>query len=251
MVRAAAIALNLRGFDAAVPSTATSLASGFCYNSATAFALSASLRSRDKEPEVFPARQFAGFRCGGILAGRGAWLGAPAARAGAKLGRLRRCGRYCGAAFTDRAVEGRAVARAFRRGEAARRRIIADRARRQRRRHLAHAAWRAALFLDRRGEIAGGGHLARQARRRTVAPRSRATSPCAPTSRRIRTQAAGSVWPLHNTWNRATENLYSAWIEKLFDAPLDVELSWPALHVGLRDCRAISCSTIWVSAKTR
>ena len=45
----------------------------------------------------------------------------------------------------------------------------------------------------------------------------------------------GSVWPLHNTWNRATENLYSAWIEKLFDAPLDVELSWPALHVGLRD----------------
>jgi hypothetical protein len=46
---------------------------------------------------------------------------------------------------------------------------------------------------------------------------------------------AGSVWPLRNTWNRAMENLYSAWIEKLFDAPLDVELSWPALHVGLRD----------------
>jgi hypothetical protein len=46
---------------------------------------------------------------------------------------------------------------------------------------------------------------------------------------------AGSIWPLHNTWNRAMENLYSAWIEKLFDAPLDVELSWPAMHVGLRD----------------
>ncbi len=45
----------------------------------------------------------------------------------------------------------------------------------------------------------------------------------------------GSLWPLRNTWNRATENLYSAWIEKLFDAPLDVELSWPALHVVLRD----------------
>jgi hypothetical protein len=45
----------------------------------------------------------------------------------------------------------------------------------------------------------------------------------------------GSVWPLRNAWNRAMENLYSAWIEKLFDAPLDVELSWPALHVGLRD----------------
>ena len=46
---------------------------------------------------------------------------------------------------------------------------------------------------------------------------------------------AGSVWPLRNSWNRATENLFSAWIEKLFDAPLDAALSWPALHVVLRD----------------
>ena len=45
----------------------------------------------------------------------------------------------------------------------------------------------------------------------------------------------GSVWPLRNTWNRVTENLYSAWIEKLFDAPLDAELSWPALDKVLRD----------------
>ena len=45
----------------------------------------------------------------------------------------------------------------------------------------------------------------------------------------------GSTWPLHNTWNRATENLFSAWIEKLFDDPLDAEPSWPALHVVLRD----------------
>ena len=52
-------------------------------------------------------------------------------------------------------------------------------------------------------------------------PRPRATS--------------GSVWPLRNTWNRATENLYSAWIEKLFDAPLDAEPSWPALYNVLRD----------------
>jgi hypothetical protein len=44
-----------------------------------------------------------------------------------------------------------------------------------------------------------------------------------------------SVWPVRHTWNRATENLYSAWIEKLFDAPLDAELSWPALHEVLRD----------------
>ena len=46
---------------------------------------------------------------------------------------------------------------------------------------------------------------------------------------------AGTVWPLRNTWNRATENLYSAWIEKLFDAPLDAAPSWTALHEVLRD----------------
>jgi len=45
----------------------------------------------------------------------------------------------------------------------------------------------------------------------------------------------GSVWPLRNSWNRATENLYSAWIEKLFDAPLDQEPSWHALHEVLRN----------------
>jgi hypothetical protein len=45
----------------------------------------------------------------------------------------------------------------------------------------------------------------------------------------------GSLWPLRNTWNRETENLYSAWIEKLFDAPLDATLSWKALHEVLRD----------------
>jgi hypothetical protein len=45
----------------------------------------------------------------------------------------------------------------------------------------------------------------------------------------------GAVWPLRNTWNRETENLYSAWIEKLFDAPLDAEPSWKALHEVLRD----------------
>jgi len=45
----------------------------------------------------------------------------------------------------------------------------------------------------------------------------------------------GSVWPIRNAWSRATENLYSAWIEKLFDAPLDAAPSWPALHEVLRD----------------
>jgi len=45
----------------------------------------------------------------------------------------------------------------------------------------------------------------------------------------------GSVWPVRNSWDRAAENLYSAWIEKLFDAPLDTSPSWTALHEVLRD----------------
>jgi hypothetical protein len=47
--------------------------------------------------------------------------------------------------------------------------------------------------------------------------------------------ADGSLWPIRNSWNRATENLYSAWIAKLFDAPLEAELSWKAWHEVLRD----------------
>jgi hypothetical protein len=47
--------------------------------------------------------------------------------------------------------------------------------------------------------------------------------------------AEGSLWPIRNTWSRATENLYSAWIAKLFDAPLDAEPSWKAWHEVLRD----------------
>jgi hypothetical protein len=47
--------------------------------------------------------------------------------------------------------------------------------------------------------------------------------------------AAGSAWPIRSTWSRATENLFSAWIEKLFDAPLDTEPSWKAWHEVLRD----------------
>ena len=45
----------------------------------------------------------------------------------------------------------------------------------------------------------------------------------------------GSVWPVRAAWNRANENLYAAWIEKLFDAPLEATLSWKALHEVLRD----------------
>jgi hypothetical protein len=45
----------------------------------------------------------------------------------------------------------------------------------------------------------------------------------------------GSVWPVRLAWDRGVENLYSAWIEKLFDAPLDAAPSWKALHEVLRD----------------
>ena len=74
--------------------------------------------------------------------------------------------------------------------------------------------------------------------------RDRAPAECSTITREIAVSAVepprphatqGSLWPLRNAWNRATENLYSAWIEKLFDAPLEASLSWPALHEGLRD----------------
>src|SRR5262245_27814221 len=77
----------------------------------------------------------------------------------------------------------------------------------------------------------------------TLTPRQ-AGAGCGPITREIKVRAdkpggpgtaAGSTWPLRNTWNRATENLFSAWIEKLFDDPLEAEPSWPALHEVVRD----------------
>jgi hypothetical protein len=47
--------------------------------------------------------------------------------------------------------------------------------------------------------------------------------------------SSNSIWPVNNSWNRSTENLYSAWIEKLFDAPIDAPPSWAALHEVLRN----------------
>ena len=84
----------------------------------------------------------------------------------------------------------------------------------------AAGTWRATLARDR--APAGCGTITRE-----IAVR--ADRPPPPSATR------GSVWPLRNTWNRATENLFSAWIEKLFDDPLDAAPSWPALHEVLRD----------------
>jgi hypothetical protein len=84
----------------------------------------------------------------------------------------------------------------------------------------AAGAWRATLARDR--APAGCGTITRE-----IAVRG--DQPPRPS------QVEGTVWPLRNTWNRATENLFAAWIEKLFDDPLDAAPSWPALHEVLRD----------------
>jgi hypothetical protein len=44
-----------------------------------------------------------------------------------------------------------------------------------------------------------------------------------------------ALWFTRAEWSANLENLYSAWIEHLFDAPLDAAPSWNALHEVLRD----------------
>jgi hypothetical protein len=46
---------------------------------------------------------------------------------------------------------------------------------------------------------------------------------------------SGRFWQVRNSWNRTTESLFSAWVEKLFDAPPEQDLSWKAWHEVLRD----------------
>ena len=84
----------------------------------------------------------------------------------------------------------------------------------------APGAWHATLARDRAsGDCSTIIH--------EIAVADRQPAPLRPTE--------GVLWPIRNTWNRGTENLYSAWIEKLFDAPLDAAPSWKALHEVLRD----------------
>jgi hypothetical protein len=45
----------------------------------------------------------------------------------------------------------------------------------------------------------------------------------------------GGLWATRAGWSASIENLYSVWIEHLFDAPLDAQPSWNALHEVLRD----------------
>jgi hypothetical protein len=44
-----------------------------------------------------------------------------------------------------------------------------------------------------------------------------------------------ALWANRVPWSRSFENLYSAWIEHLFDAPLEAQVTYSALHEVLRD----------------
>ncbi len=44
-----------------------------------------------------------------------------------------------------------------------------------------------------------------------------------------------ALWPTRAAWSPSYENLYSAWIEAMFEAPLDAQVSYSALHDVLRD----------------
>jgi hypothetical protein len=50
-----------------------------------------------------------------------------------------------------------------------------------------------------------------------------------------RARPAGAVWPIEQAWNPETETLYSAWVARLFDDPLDAEPSWKGIGAVLRD----------------
>jgi hypothetical protein len=47
--------------------------------------------------------------------------------------------------------------------------------------------------------------------------------------------AAKGVWESRRSWDRRMEDLYSVWIERLFDAPVDQSLDFRPLHQALRE----------------
>jgi hypothetical protein len=71
-----------------------------------------------------------------------------------------------------------------------------------------------------------------------------ATADCSTITRDIAVSASkpepprkppGGFWQVRNNWNSNTETLFAAWIEKLFDAPPDQDLSWKVWQEVLRD----------------
>jgi hypothetical protein len=83
----------------------------------------------------------------------------------------------------------------------------------------AAGAWHATLVPE---QTAGCGTITRDITVAASKPDPVATAP-------------GSFWKVRNSWNATTESLFSAWIEKLFDAPIDQSLSWKVWHEVLRD----------------
>src|ERR1700709_2566606 len=83
----------------------------------------------------------------------------------------------------------------------------------------AAGAWHATLVPE---QTAGCGTITRDITVAAGKPEPLATPP-------------GSFWKARNNWNSTTESLFSAWIEKLFDAPIDQSLSWKVWHEVLRD----------------
>jgi hypothetical protein len=74
--------------------------------------------------------------------------------------------------------------------------------------------------------------------------REPASADCSPVTRDIPVSARkpeplrnppGSIWQVRNSWNSTNEALFSAWIEKLFDAPPDQDLNWKVWYEVLRD----------------
>jgi hypothetical protein len=84
----------------------------------------------------------------------------------------------------------------------------------------AAGTWHARLALDHAS--AGCGTITRE----IVVNAHKPESPRTPSDR---------IWQVRNGWNSTTESLFSAWIEKLFDAPPDQDLSWKVWHEVLRD----------------
>jgi hypothetical protein len=80
--------------------------------------------------------------------------------------------------------------------------------------------WRATMA---RADVCGAEILARK--EATVRP-WRVPMPSPP---------SGALWAIRAQWSASIENLYSAWVEHLFDAPLEAQLSFSALHEVLRD----------------
>ncbi|AKU98421.1 hypothetical protein AKJ09_05085 [Labilithrix luteola] len=72
----------------------------------------------------------------------------------------------------------------------------------------------------------------RQCRGESVA--SRTVTP-SPSQERAPTPANHELWPTTTAWSHDLENVYSAWIETLFDAPEESMPTWPALQDVLRD----------------